>query len=51
MCRILRDAELLEAKLGKIDDGEELGAHMVNIVKAKHVASRPKANTNEGMPT
>ncbi|KAJ5790028.1 Vps54-like protein-domain-containing protein [Penicillium psychrosexuale] len=33
--RLLRDAELLESKLGKIDSGEELGAHIINIVKAK----------------
>jgi vacuolar protein sorting-associated protein 54 len=46
MCRLLRDAEVLKAKLGKIDGGEELGAHMINIVKAKQVVSRPKANTS-----
>jgi vacuolar protein sorting-associated protein 54 len=46
MCRLLRDAELLEAKLGKIDGAEELGAHIINIVKAKQVASRPKASTS-----
>ncbi|KAJ6189962.1 hypothetical protein N7519_004870 [Penicillium mononematosum] len=33
--RLLRDAELLESKLSKIDGGEELGAHIINIVKAK----------------
>lgn len=37
--RLLRDAELLEAKLGKIDGAEDFGAHMINIVKAKQVAS------------
>ncbi|KAF2240339.1 Vps54-domain-containing protein [Trematosphaeria pertusa] len=37
--RLLRHAELLEAKLGKIDGAKQLGAHMINIVKAKQVAS------------
>jgi hypothetical protein len=32
MCRLLRDAELLESKLGKIDGGQELGVHIINIV-------------------
>jgi hypothetical protein len=40
MCRLLRDAELLKTKLGKIDGGEELGAHLISIVKAKQVAPR-----------
>ncbi|KAH8703906.1 Vps54-like protein-domain-containing protein [Talaromyces proteolyticus] len=44
--RLLRDAELLGAKLGKIDGGEELGAHLINIVKAKQVASRSKTSTS-----
>lgn len=35
--RLLRDAQLLESKLGKIDGGEELGAYMVGIVKAKRL--------------
>ncbi|QKX60562.1 uncharacterized protein TRUGW13939_07707 [Talaromyces rugulosus] len=52
--RLLRDAELLKAKLGKIDGGEELGANMINIVKAKQVASRPRTSTSppsgEDMP-
>ncbi|KAJ5044236.1 Vacuolar protein sorting-associated protein [Penicillium chrysogenum] len=39
--RLLRDAELLESKLGKIDGGQELGVHIINIVKAKKVASQP----------
>ena len=33
------DAALLESKLGKIDGGEELGAHIIDIVKAKEIAS------------
>ncbi|KAL3476158.1 Vps54-like protein-domain-containing protein [Aspergillus californicus] len=33
--RLLRDAELLESKLGRIDGGRELGAHIIDIVKAK----------------
>ncbi|KAJ5577391.1 uncharacterized protein N7459_006355 [Penicillium hispanicum] len=33
--RLLRDAELLKTKLGKIDGGQELGAHIVHIVKVK----------------
>ena len=41
MCRLLRDAELLESKLGEIDGGQELGLHIINIVKAKKVASQP----------
>lgn len=45
MCRLLRDAELLEVKLGKIDGGEELGAHMIDIVKAKQFASRPSTDS------
>lgn len=50
MCRLLRDAELLEAKLGKIDGGEELGAHMINIVKAKRPKTSTSAPSGEGMP-
>jgi len=46
MGRLLRQAELLEAKLGKIDGAEELGAHMINIVKSKQVASRLDTNTS-----
>ncbi|CRG89178.1 hypothetical protein PISL3812_06214 [Talaromyces islandicus] len=42
--RLLRDAELLGTRLGKIDGGEELSAHMINIVTAKQVAS------GEGIP-
>lgn len=52
--RLLRDAELLEAKLDKIDGAEEFGAYMMNIVKAKQVASQPQASTSvlsgEGTP-
>ncbi|OQE17782.1 hypothetical protein PENFLA_c023G05142 [Penicillium flavigenum] len=33
--RLLLDVELLESKLSKIDGGEELGAHIINTVKAK----------------
>lgn len=55
MCRLLRDAELLEAKLDKIDGAEQLGTHMINIVKAKQIPSRPKASRNvpsgDSMPT
>jgi hypothetical protein len=33
--RLLRDAELLEAKLSKVNVGaDELGTHLVNIVEA-----------------
>lgn len=46
MCRLLRDAELLEAKLDKIDGAEQLGIHVINIVKAKQIPSRPKASRN-----
>lgn len=46
MCRLLRDAELLEAKLGRIDGMEELGAYMINIVKTKQVEPPLKASTN-----
>ncbi|KAM5439376.1 hypothetical protein MferCBS31731_004800 [Microsporum ferrugineum] len=52
--RLLRDAELLKAKLDKIDGADELGVHMVNIVKAKQILSRPKASrdapSGEGRP-
>ncbi|KAM5450453.1 hypothetical protein McanCB56680_007566 [Microsporum canis] len=52
--RLLRDAELLKAKLDKIDGADELGVHMVNIVKAKQLLSRPKASrdapSDEGRP-
>ena len=46
-CRPLQDAELFEAKLGKIDRGEELGKHIISIVKAKEVVSWPEARTSE----
>ncbi|RAO67171.1 uncharacterized protein BHQ10_003183 [Talaromyces amestolkiae] len=44
--RLLRDAELLEGKLDKIDGAEQLGFHVINIVKAKQIPSRPKASRN-----
>jgi vacuolar protein sorting-associated protein 54 len=37
MSRLLRDAELLEAKLDSIDGAENFGAQMVAIVKAKKI--------------
>ncbi|KAG8209984.1 Vps54 domain-containing protein [Trichophyton interdigitale] len=45
--RLLRDAELLQAKLDKIDGSKELGAHMINIVKAKQISSRPESSRSE----
>ncbi|PCG97153.1 Hypothetical protein PENO1_064570 [Penicillium occitanis (nom. inval.)] len=44
--RLLRDAELLQAKLDKIDGAEELGVRMINIVAAKHIPSQPTASRN-----
>jgi len=44
MRRLLRDAELLKGKLDKIDGAEELGVHMINIVKAKQIPSRLKVS-------
>lgn len=46
MRRLLRDAELLNAKLDKIDGAEELGMHMIGIAKAKQIPSRPKVSRN-----
>lgn len=46
MRRLLRDAELLEAKLDNIDGAERFSVHIVNVVKAKRISHRPKAARN-----
>ncbi|EGD92552.1 hypothetical protein TESG_00125 [Trichophyton tonsurans CBS 112818] len=45
--RLLRDVELLQAKLDKIDGSKELGAHKINIVKAKQISSGPESSRSE----
>lgn len=53
--RLMRDAELLVTKLGKMDGAGEFGAHIISIMKAKEVGSQSDARTNmlsgEGKPT
>lgn len=39
--------ELLQAKLDKIDGSKELGAHKINIVKAKQISSGPESSRSE----
>ncbi|OAL69889.1 hypothetical protein A7D00_5928 [Trichophyton violaceum] len=39
--RLLRDAELLQAKLDKTDGAEKLGTRMIDIVRAKQISSQP----------
>lgn len=46
--RLLRDAELFESRIGKIEGAGDLGTYIVNIVKEKAVVQPRQSGTTEG---